>query len=458
MANQDVINIVERQRRFFKSGFTLPYTYRLVYLEKLKQEIINNLDLIYDCLYRDLGKSKQEAYMTEIGIVLDDLSYFIKNLKKLVKPQRYYGQGRILPSKGYMKATPYGSVLVMSSWTYPFMLALVPTIEAIAAGNTVLLKLNSTSPFTSQAVIKIISKVFDSEYCHAISGGKELDDLVINLKFDYAFYTGSKEMGKMLYEAQARYLTPVTLELGGKNPVIVDKSSDLNLAAKRIVFGKFLNAGQTGIAPDYVFCHFDVKKAFIYELINEIKLQFGEEPLDNPDYGRIVNRSQFDRLLNLINPEKLVYGGGSNDQLKIEPTILDNASDGDLIMHEEIMGPILPIMSFLDINDVIEYVNINDAPQAIYIFSNNKNQIDNLTTRAYFGGCFINDAVIPFNSSRIPFGGYRESGLGAYGGKNGFDCFSHYKGIVKKDIYTDLECRYQPYSEKKFQKIKKNIK
>jgi aldehyde dehydrogenase (NAD+) len=342
---------------------------------------------------------------------------------------------------------PYGVVLVMSPWNYPFLLSLEPLIGAIAAGNTVVLKPSAYSPNTSNIIAKIIEEVFDSSYVSVVKGGREANQSLLEEKFDYIFFTGGVSVGKLVMQKASAHLTPVTLELGGKSPCIVERSADLQIAARRIVFGKFLNCGQTCIAPDYILVEESIHDEFVKHLMNELPLMYGENILDNPNYGKIINRKHFDRLLGLIAPQKVVYGGKSDaNSLRIEPTILDHVTSDDAVMQEEIFGPLLPILSVRDMDEAYQFVQSRPRPLALYLFTNNAGIEKRFVQQVPFGGGCINDTIIHIATKNLPFGGIGNSGMGRYHGKYTFDTFSHEKAVVKKYTWLDLHMRYQPYT------------
>lgn len=447
--------IVEKQRKFFADGNTLNVKTRLRYLKKLYAAIKNNLDLIHDGLYKDLGKSASESYMCETGLVLSELSHMLKHVRKYAKAKRVKTPLAQFASKSYRLPSPYGTVLVMNPWNYPFLLSIDPLIAAVAAGNTVVLKTSAYSPNTNEAIGKVLSSVFPAEYVAVIFGGSQVNKVLFDTKFDYIFFTGSKTVGKIVYEKAAENLTPVTLELGGKSPCIVDETANIPLAAKRIVWGKFLNLGQTCVAPDYIMCHEKVREKLIAEIKKQIKRQFGENPLENPAYGKIINEKHFERVCGLIDPDKVVAGGRSDAAtLKIEPTVMDGVTFDDKVMGEEIFGPVLPVIAYKEESEVFGYVSSHDAPLACYVFSSDKKRIKRLTTRLGFGGGCVNDVVIHLATSNMPFGGFKESGMGGYHGKVGFDTFTHYKSIVDKKTFMDLPMRYQPYKKSNDKLIK----
>ncbi|MGN0806498.1 MAG: aldehyde dehydrogenase family protein, partial [Candidatus Coproplasma sp.] len=383
----EIKTIIEGQRSYFKSGKTLDVNHRLKHLKALYAAIKDNLNLIHEGLYKDLGKSESEGYMCETGLALSELSYMIKHIKRFAKPQRVSTPLAQFKSKSYRLPSPYGNVLIMNPWNYPFLLSIDPLIDAVAAGNTAVLKLSAYSPNTNQAIKKVVESVFPPEYVAVIFGGRQINEELINTKFDYIFFTGSKKVGRLVYEKAAANMTPVTLELGGKSPCIVDETADIPLAAKRITWGKFLNSGQTCVAPDYIFCAESVHDKLISELKKQIVKQFGENPIANPDYGKIINQKHYSRIMGLIDVDKAVHGGRGEEQtLKIEPTVLDGVDFSDAVMQEEIFGPVLPVITYKDIGEVISYVSQNDSPLALYVFSSDKKAIKKLTAELGFGG------------------------------------------------------------------------
>ncbi|MDE6850774.1 MAG: aldehyde dehydrogenase [Clostridia bacterium] len=444
----EIGEIVERQRKYFATGSTLNVKTRLKYLKKLYAAIKSNLDLIHEGLFKDLGKSASESYMCETGLVLSELSHIIKHVKKYAKAKRVKTPLAQFASKSYRLPSPYGTVLVMNPWNYPFLLSMDPLIAAVAAGNTVVLKTSAYSPNTNAAIEKVVSGVFPREYVAVIFGGSQINKVLFDTKFDYIFFTGSKAVGKIVYQKAAENLTPVTLELGGKSPCIVDETANIKLAAKRIVWGKFLNLGQTCVAPDYILCNEKVREKLLAEIKKQITKQFGEKPLENPAYGKMINQKHFERVCGLIDPEKVAAGGKYDPEtLKIEPTVMDGVTFDDKVMGEEIFGPVLPVISYKRDVEVFEFISNNPAPLALYIFSSDKKRIKAVTQGLGFGGGCVNDVVIHLATSYMPFGGFKDSGMGGYHGKAGFDTFTHYKSIVDKKTFMDLPMRYQPYKK-----------
>ena len=441
-------NILNKQHDFFRSGATLPVKNRLEVLKKLKEIIQNRENDILEALHIDLGKSSTEAYMCEVGLAVSEITYFIKNLKKFAKDQTVFTPLTNFHSRSYIKSVPYGNVLIISPWNYPFLLSIEPLVDAIAAGNTVILKPSAYSPATSKIVKEIVEEAFSQKYVAVVTGGRDENRHLLSMKFDYIFFTGSQNVGKEVLRAASENLTPVSLELGGKSPCIIDETADIKLAAKRIAFGKFLNCGQTCVAPDYIYCHESVKDKFIEELKKQIEIQYTDNPLANTNYGKIINQKHFVRLCNLLEENKIVIGGKVDvDALKIAPTVLDNITWEDKVMQEEIFGPILPIMTFNNVYEVVEIIEDRPHPLALYIFSNNKKTIHNVTQLCRYGGGCVNDVVVHLATPEMPFGGVGASGMGSYHGKFGFDIFSHKKSILDKKTWFDLPIRYQPYSE-----------
>ena len=378
----------------------------------------------------------------------------LKNIKKFAKRKKVKTPLAQFSAKSYKLSSPYGNVLIMSPWNYPFLLSIQPLVDAISAGNTAIVKPSAYSPETSKIIEKIIEETFSPNFVAVITGGRKENATLLEKKFDFIFFTGSQTVGKLVLKQASEYLTPVVLELGGKSPCIVDKSANIKLSAKRIVFGKFLNCGQTCVAPDYILCDKSIKDELVKELIYQTKLQFSENALEYKNYGKIINEKHFNRLSSLIMREKTVYGGKTSPEtLKIEPTIMDNISWSDPVMQEEIFGPILPILTYEKIDDVFNILKDKPKPLALYLFSQNKQNINELTTKLNFGGGCINDTIIHLATSEMGFGGVGESGMGTYHGKEGFYTFSHTKSIVDKKNWIDLPMRYQPYKNGFFAKL-----
>ncbi len=459
MTETEIKQIVEKQRQYFQTGATLDINFRLDALRKLSAAIQKHEAEINEALRLDLGKSAFEGFMCEIGLVLSEITYMLKHTKSFAKEKRVRTPMAQFHSKSYKKPSPYGVVLVMSPWNYPFMLTLDPLVDAIAAGNTAVIKPSGYSPNTSAIIQKLIEECFDPAYIAVITGGRAENTCLLNEHFDYIFFTGSLGVGKEVMMRASQHLTPVTLELGGKSPCVVEKTANLKLAARRIVFGKFLNCGQTCVAPDYVYCDSSIKDALVAEIKEQVQLQFGKEPLSNENYGKIINEKHFQRVLGLIDPQKVVVGGASDSEaLRIEPTVMDNVTFEDAVMQEEIFGPIMPIVTYDSFEEAITKINSMDHPLALYVFTQNKEAAKKITSECGFGGGCINDVVIHLATSEMGFGGFGESGMGSYHGKDGFDTFSHYKSIVDKKQWIDLPMRYQPYQERNAKLLHKFLK
>ena len=453
MTEQEINRLVTVQRKYFQTGATLPVDVRIAALRGLYGTIKKYENEIHDALKKDLGKSRFESYMCETGLVLEEISYMLKHIRRFSREKRVRTPLAQFHSRSFKKPSPYGVTLIMSPWNYPFMLTLSPLVDALAAGNTAVVKPSAYSPYTSEMIQKILSLCFETQYVAVVTGGRAENTCLLREHFDYIFFTGSQAVGKEVMRNAAEHLTPVTLELGGKSPCIVDQSANLRLAARRIVFGKYLNCGQTCVAPDYINCHRSVKDALVKEIQHQIQTQYGEEPLHNPDYGKMINEKHFDRILGLIQKQNVVHGGGSDrNTLRIEPTVLDNVSFADPVMQEEIFGPLMPILVFDSLDEVIARINSMPHPLALYFFTSDRAAAREVTSRCGFGGGCINDTIIHLATTEMGFGGFGESGMGAYHGKTGFDTFSHYKSIVDKKTWPDLPMRYQPY-QKNYEKM-----
>lgn len=450
----NIDQLLDSQRKYFRSGATLPVSFRIEMLKKLRRAVQKYEKEIEAALKEDLGKSDFEGFMCEVGLVLSEISYMIRHTRKFASKHRVYTPLAQFASCSYKKSSPYGNVLIMSPWNYPFLLTIDPLADAIAAGNTAIVKPSAYSPATSKIIEKMIAECFPPEYVAVVTGGRKENATLLEQKFDFVFFTGSQNVGKEVLRHTAETLTPAVLELGGKSPCIVDSTAKLKLAAKRIVFGKYLNCGQTCVAPDYILCHRSVKDAFVKEICAQVKKQYGENPLKNPDYGKIINEKHFDRVSSLIDKEKTVLGGNTNkDTLKIAPTVMENVTWEDAVMQEEIFGPIMPILTFDDFDEVYELLADKPKPLALYLFSEDKKRIKEVTERCSYGGGCINDTIIHLATSEMGFGGVGESGMGAYHGKEGFDVFSHSKSIVDKKTWMDLPMRYQPYKRGLYGKL-----
>lgn len=456
--NKYIQNIILKQKDFFATGKTKNVQYRVESLKKLKKEILKNEQNIKEALKKDLNKSYSESYMTEIGMTLSELTYVIKHTKKWAKKKIVKTPIAHFPSVSFKSPEPYGTVLILAPWNYPFMLLMEPLIGAICAGNTVILKPSEFAPHTSEIIEKIVKNCFNEEYVVVIQGDKEVSQNLIETKLDYIFYTGGTRVGKIVMESAAKNLIPITLELGGKSPCIIDKNCNIKLAAKRLAFGKLLNAGQTCIAPDYVLVDKKIKSEFVKQVQYYIEEFLGKTPIENNDYPKIINKVHFERLKSLLNGQTILIGGNyNNETLKIEPTLLDNPLKESEVMSQEIFGPILPIIEYESLEEAIEYINSYEKPLALYLFTNNKKVQKKILDEVSFGGGCINDTIIHIANSNMPFGGVGYSGIGGYHGKASFDAFSHNRSVTKK-LRLDLPFRYMPYKNWKDKAIKMFMK
>lgn len=448
--------ILQLQREYFLTGETKSVKFRKKQLEFLKQTILANEKKIYEALKEDLGKSEIESYMCEVALVVNEIKYILKHLKSFVKKKKVPTSIVNFPASSYEMPCPKGNVLIMSPWNYPFMLTIEPLVDALAAGNTAIVKPSAYSKATSKLIYEMLSSTFEQKYVAVVTGGREVNQDLLTLKFDHIFFTGSKTVGHEVLRNAERNLTTVTLELGGKSPCIVDKTAPIALAAKRIVFGKFINCGQTCIAPDYILVHESVKEMFLRSLILEIKLQYGKNPLTDPLYGKIISEKHFDKVVGLLENQKVLYGGKYNrESLKIEPTVVVDPDLNSNIMTNEIFGPIIPVVTYKTNSEALEIIRRNDTPLAQYIFTKDKNVKNFFETNVLFGGGCINDTIMHISTPLLAFGGVGQSGMGAYHGKRGFDTFSHYKSIINKSTKLDLPLRYRPHSNFKIKTIKK---
>ena len=455
MNESQLQRLLKSQRRFFVSGATLSYNNRRQALITLKSAILRYKKELAGALYADLGKSETESYMCETGLALSELGWMLRHLKGLIREKTVLTPLAQFAARSFRSPSPYGTVLIMSPWNYPVLLTLDPLIDALAAGNTAIIKPSAYAPATSAVLKKMIEESFPSEYVAVVTGGRAENQALLQQRFDKIFFTGGSTVGRQVLVSAARYLTPVTLELGGKSPCIVDKSARISLAARRIVFGKYLNCGQTCVAPDYILCHEDIQDELISAIKREIVRQFGRHPLENPNYGKIINERHFHRILGLIDPHKLIWGGECDENaLRIAPAVMADVSWKDAVMQEEIFGPVLPILAYRSLEEAIRSVESRPHPLALYLFSEDKAVQKKVLSRCRFGGGCINDTIIHLASSAMPFGGVGESGMGCYHGKEGFLEFSHTRSIVDKKTWMDLPVRYQPYSSLKAQILK----
>ena len=459
MNKEEITKLIERQRAYFESGATKPLEARLEALRTLRALVVTYEEDLLSALKEDLGKSATEAIMTELGMVKASLGYMLKHLPSLAKREYVRTPLAQFPARSYKVAVPYGVVLVMSPWNYPVLLSLDPLIEAVAAGNTVILKPSAYAGATSALLEKLIGQYFEPEYIAVVTGGREENTALLEAHFDKIFFTGSQAVGKEVMRHAAEHLTPVVLELGGKSPCFVTRGADLQLAARRIVFGKFLNLGQTCVAPDYIYCDQSVKDGLVLALKTEIKRQFGDYPLTNKDYGRIISEKHFDRLVGLMDGYKIIYGGKcERETLQIAPTLMDRVDFDDPVMQDEIFGPVLPILTYTNLDEAIQKVRVRPHPLALYVFSRDKVLSEHIMDSIGFGGGCINDTVIHLATDQLPFGGFGESGMGSYHGKAGFEAFSHYKSVVDKATWFDVPVRYQPYTVLKKKLVQRMMK
>jgi len=447
--NPVIHDAVQKQRACFLSGKTKDLSFRKDMLRALAQIIRNSESKIIDALYDDMKKPEVEAYASEIAVVKHEISYVLSNIDYWTRTRKVHTPKQLLPSKSFIIPEPRGVALIISPWNYPFNLALMPLVSAIAAGNCSIIKPSEYSPHTSDLLDEIITSVFDPVFVRVINGDVEVARSILEERFDYIFFTGSTSTGRRVMEAGARFLTPMTLELGGKSPCIVDSDINVEYAARRIAWAKYFNAGQTCIAPDYLFVHKAIKKDLLEALGKNIRKFYGDNSMLNPDYARIINSNHFSRLVNLMAEGKIIIGGRTDEAgLSIEPTVIDDVNPEFRIMQEEIFGPILPVMGYKDIDQVIAFVNSRPKPLSLYVFSRDRKVQDMILSRTSSGGACVNDAMVQFESEELPFGGVGESGMGAYHGKAGFDAFTHYKSVVRNSLCFDLPFRYAPYRYK----------
>lgn len=448
-------NLLESQKAYFKTDITKSYTFRRQQLQKLKQAIQAYQMELEEALFKDLHKSSFEAYTTEIGFTLNSISDALKHLKKWMKPKKKKTPFFMFGSKSYVYSEPYGQTLIIGPYNYPVQLVLEPLVGAIAAGNTVIIKPSEFTPHVEQVLVKMINHTFDEQYIKVVTGDYHITSSLLDLRFDYIFFTGSTRVGQIVYEKASKYLTPITLELGGKSPTIIDETANIKEAAESISFGKFLNAGQTCIAPDYVYVHTSVHDAFLDALTKTINKQYQ----DDMQFGHIVSKKHYDRINGLINTDKVVLGNKqlSKDKL-ISPTILDQVTWDDKVMQEEIFGPVLPILTYQSLDELIDLLKEKEKPLALYMFSKNKKNINQVLYTLSFGGGVINDTIMHVSNPHLPFGGVGQSGLGAYHGRASFDVFSHHKSIVKSTYRFKIKVAHPPYTSFKEKLVRKILK
>ncbi len=439
--------LLQKQRRYFESGITRPFAFRKSALTRLHDAIIKNRKQIEEALWQDLGKAGVESYMTEIGIVLDEIRVTCRNLKRWMTCQKAPVSMAQFPAKNRVLAEPYGVVLLMAPWNYPFQLCLMPLIGALAAGNCCVIKPSAYAPAVSNLVASLLGDCFPEGYVAVVQGGREENQTLLEQRFDYIFFTGGTEVGKVVLEKAARYVTPVTLELGGKSPCIVDRTADIKRAAKRIVFGKFLNCGQTCVAPDYVLVQEDRMGELLDGMARYIHKFFGPCPLDREEYPRIINEKHYDRLCGLMREGKTAIGGQRRrETLQIAPTVITHVNGNSPIMREEIFGPLLPVIPYHSLESAIRFIKRREKPLALYLFTESDSAKKRVLSQISFGGGCINDTILHLATSHMGFGGVGMSGMGAYHGKKSFDTFTHYKGVMEKSRHLDVPLRYHPYT------------
>ncbi|MBD3885543.1 aldehyde dehydrogenase [Phormidium tenue FACHB-886] len=440
--------LVQQQRAFFNTGKTKDISFRLEQLQKLRQAVKAYQDKVLAAVKADLGKPEVEAFLTEIGVV-NEIDYALKHLRSWAKPKKVSVPVEQMPAKARIYAEPLGVVLIISPWNYPFQLMIAPLVAALAAGNCALLKPSELAPATSRVIAELVQQTFDPAYVAVIEGGVESSQAVLAEKFDHIFFTGGAAIGKVVMQAAAQHLTPVTLELGGKSPCIVDAEVQVEYTAKRIVWGKFINAGQTCVAPDYLLVDRRIKPALLEAIKQTIHEFYGDNPAQNPDFARIINAKHFSRVASLLNSGSVVIGGQTIAEEKyIAPTVLDQVCWDDPVMQEEIFGPILPVLEYGQLEEAIAQINARPKPLALYVFSKNRQVQQQVLQQTSSGGVCVNDTIMQIGPSTLPFGGVGDSGIGSYHGKFGFDTFSHAKSVLFKPFWFDLAWRYAPYAGK----------
>lgn len=451
----EITEIIAQQRNFFDSNETKSVKFRIQQLKKLKRLLKENEAQLNKAIFEDFGKSDFETYVTELATIYHEINIFLKHLKSWSKPKRVISNLANFPSRSYVFPEPLGNTLIIGAWNYPYQLSLVPVVTSLAAGNTVILKPSELPQHTSSIMAKLINENFPSNYFRVVEGGIKESSALLEQKFDKIFFTGSTAVGKIVYQAAAKHLTPVTLELGGKSPTFILKDCNIKLTAQRIVWAKFLNAGQTCVAPDYILVDKSIEEKLLKALKKEIEKYHNKENPDKSNYLKIINSSHFDRLHQLIDPDKVYHGGQSDmEDRTIEPTILHKINFEDKIMEDEIFGPILPVISFSNLDEAIHTVKKQPKPLACYIYSSSKKSSLKIIQEISFGGGAINDSLMQLSNSRLPFGGVGSSGMGSYHGKAGFDTFSHFKSILKKSNLIELPIKYPPYSKFKLKLLK----
>ncbi|MCF6224267.1 MAG: aldehyde dehydrogenase [Flavobacteriaceae bacterium] len=445
----DIPKIIHHHKVFFKNQQTKNIAFRKKSLQNLKREIIRNEAVITEALYKDFKKSAFESYATEIGIVLAEIDLIIKNINAWAKPKTVLPSLLNFPSWSKIYKEPFGSVLIIAPWNYPFQLAIAPLIGAIAGGNTIVLKPSELTPHTSKVIANLIATVFDEDYVKVIEGDVKVAQELLEQRWDYIFFTGSVQVGKIVAKAAANNLTPTTLELGGKSPCIIDKSANIKLAAKRLVWGKLINGGQTCIAPDYILIHESVKEQFVAHFKKEVENAYGKDPQKSNDYPRIINSKNFKRLQLMLSNEDILLGGETMEEdLYVAPTLLNNPDLDSEVMKDEIFGPIMPVLNYTSIEEIDIIISHFEKPLSFYVFTKNNAFAKNMITKYSFGGGVINDTIVHFANHRLPFGGVGHSGIGAYHGKASFDTFTHCKGVTRRYNWLDIPLKYAPYKGK----------
>lgn len=455
MTTDEIRSILDSQRALFASGVTLEYDYRYNALGALYDAVASHEKEIMAALHADLGKSETESYMCEIGLLLSDIRYLRRNLRSFMKPKRRRVGLTLFPGHGELRRSPYGVTLIMSPWNYPLLLLLEPLAASLAAGNTAVLKPSAYAPESSAVIAKLIGETFTPDYVACVTGGRSENTSLLAQRWDKIFFTGGSRVGREVLRSAAENLTPVALELGGKSPVIIDDTADIRLAAKRIVSGKFLNCGQTCVAPDYVLCFESVHDAFIDALRAEVAKQYPNALRDNT-YGHIITSRHFERIVGLIDPAKVIVGGRSDAMtLKIEPTVMDGVTPDDAVMGEEIFGPVLPVLTCSGLDEAIEFIESRPRPLALYIFTRSRENEQKVLTRCRFGGGCVNDTIMHLVTDAIPFGGVGESGMGAYHGRWGFEEFTHLAGIYHRTGARESSVRFHPYPDNALRMLRK---
>lgn len=450
----EIKDLIKQQQTFFNSNSTKNVSFRIEQLKKLENLLRANENLLYQAIYEDFGKSEFETYVTELSLLYHEISSFIKNISKWSKKRRVSTGFANWPAKSYIIPEPLGTVLVIGAWNYPYQLSLLPAVTALAAGNTVILKPSELPKITSKVMAELINSNFSSDYFHVVEGGVEETTALLKHRFDKIFFTGSTKVGKIIYKAAAENLTPVTLELGGKSPTFVMADADIKMTAKRMVWAKFLNAGQTCVAPDYVLVEKAIETEFLEALKTEITAHYSSSEIED-NYLQIINTANFERLKTFLEEDKTYFGGKTNASKRfISPTILKNISFEDSVMEDEIFGPILPVITFTNLDEVIKKVKARPKPLSCYIYSKNKETVNKILREISFGGGAVNDSLMHLSNSNLPFGGVGLSGIGAYHGKTGFDSFTHQKSILHKPFWLEPKLKYAPYSETKLKIIK----